>query len=106
MTKSSTNEEDKIRSKASYEEDIIPSIKHLYDQLFRMYDHLKKQNTKLRECALGRFTQGNIDLMLSSQSAYISKSSLELEKKRKTRKDIDHERKKYHVYKCTHYKRI
>lgn len=44
--------------------------------------------------------------MITSWRSLISKTSIELEKERKTRRDIDHKGKKSHVFKCKHYDRI
>lgn len=45
MQRSSSNKEDQIFLKASFEGDIIPGIKPPYTQLFRMCDQLEKENT-------------------------------------------------------------
>lgn len=53
MKNFSSNEEDGIFLKASYEGDTIPGIKPSYAQLFRMNNQLEKENAKLRECTIG-----------------------------------------------------
>lgn len=49
MEKSSSNKEDEIFLKTSYEGDTILDIKPSYAQLFRMSDQSVEENNKLRE---------------------------------------------------------
>lgn len=53
MKESSSNEEDEICLKASYEEDTIQGVKPSYAQLFRMSGQLVEENDKLRERTIG-----------------------------------------------------
>lgn len=53
MKESFSNEEDEILLKASYEGDIILSIKPSYVKLFRMCHQLVKENSKLRKRTIG-----------------------------------------------------